>query len=81
MRTVLSIGTTHPWNIAGLGLDIALGMRTGNEVFTVVAAVSAQNGDGVRALHAVAPANVREQLACLPWPHIAAIRVGALPSA
>ena len=81
MRAVLSIGTTHPWNIAGLGLDIQLGARTGNDVFTVVAAVSAQNGDGVRALHAVDLATLREQLGCVPWPQIAAIRVGALPSA
>ncbi len=81
MRAVLSIGTTHPWNIAGLGLDIQLGVRTGNDVFTVVAAVSAQNGDGVRALHAVDLATLREQLGCVPWPQIAAIRVGALPSA
>ncbi len=81
MRAVLSIGTTHPWNIAGVGLDIQLGQRTGNEVFTVVAAVSAQDGNGVRALHAVDLATVREELRCVPWPQIAAIRVGALPSA
>jgi len=81
MRAVLSIGTTHPWNVAGLGLDIRLGERTGNEVYSVVAAVSAQDAEGVRALHPVDLAVLREQLAGIPWPQIAAIRVGALPSA
>ncbi len=81
MKAVLSIGTTHPWNVAGVGLDIRLGARTGNDVYTVVAAVSAQDAGGVRALHAVDPVTLREQLASVPWPQIAAVRVGALPSA
>uniref|UniRef100_E6PGJ2 Phosphomethylpyrimidine kinase (HMP-phosphate kinase) (HMP-P kinase) n=1 Tax=mine drainage metagenome TaxID=410659 RepID=E6PGJ2_9ZZZZ len=81
MRAVLSIGTTHPWNVAGVGLDIRLGARTGNEVYSVVAAVSAQDAGGVRALHAVDLATLREQLACVLWAQIAAVRVGALPSA
>lgn len=33
---VASIGTTHPWNVAGVGLDIAIARTFEVEVFTVV---------------------------------------------
>ena len=91
MTRVISIGTTHPWNIAGLGLDIAIGREFGVEVFTVVAGVSAQNDRGVTALYAIPAAIVRHQLDVTTChPELvegrdalggAAIRVGALVSA
>lgn len=77
---VLSIGTTHPWNVAGVGRDIVVGSELGARVFTAVAAVSAQNGRGVVSLHAVPAAALREQLAVLPWDAAGAVRIGALPA-
>ena len=49
---VLSIGTTHPWNVAGVGRDLVVGCDFGVRVFTAIVAVSAQDGRGVSALHA-----------------------------
>jgi hydroxymethylpyrimidine/phosphomethylpyrimidine kinase len=78
---VLSIGTTHPWNVAGTGRDIVVGTSLGVRVFTAVAAVSAQDGSGVRALSAVDLENFEAQLDALPWASGGAVRVGALPTA
>jgi len=78
---VLSIGTTHPWNVAGVGRDLAVGTELGARVFTAVAAVSAQDASGVRALQAVDPAVFVAQLEALPWNAAGAVRVGALPNA
>jgi hydroxymethylpyrimidine/phosphomethylpyrimidine kinase len=75
---VLSIGTTHPWNVAGTGRDLIVGTDRGVRVFTAVAAVSAQNADGVIALHAIPAETLRLQLATLPWDAAGAIRIGAL---
>jgi hydroxymethylpyrimidine/phosphomethylpyrimidine kinase len=80
MSVVLSIGTVHPWNIAGSGLDLRIGEQLGSRVLTVVAAVSAQDASGVHALHAVPAAIVEAQLAAIPWSDVDAIRVGALGS-
>ena len=77
---VLSIGTTHPWNIAGLGLDLRVGAELGVTVATVVAGVSAQDEGGVRAIHAIPAETIRAQFNAVPSHAIAAIRVGALPS-
>jgi hydroxymethylpyrimidine/phosphomethylpyrimidine kinase len=78
---VLSIGTTHPWNVAGTGRDIAIGTLLEARVFTAVAAVSAQDSGGVRALTAVDLPNFQAQLEALPWAAAGAVRVGALPAA
>ncbi len=75
---VLSIGTSHPWNVAGTGRDAIVGTRLGARVFTAVAAVSAQDARGVRALHPIPVENLREQMATLPWEAAGAVRVGAL---
>ncbi|MGA7571211.1 MAG: bifunctional hydroxymethylpyrimidine kinase/phosphomethylpyrimidine kinase, partial [Candidatus Aquilonibacter sp.] len=64
---VLSIGTTHPWNIAGVGLDLRIGAQLGVRVFTVLAAISAQDAHGVRALEPLSPATVQAQLEAVPW--------------
>lgn len=77
---VASIGTTHPWNIAGVGLDARIGSEYGVRVVTAVAAVSAQDAHGMSALHAIPGTTLRAQLRALPWEHIDAIRVGALAS-
>lgn len=78
---MLSIGTTHPWNVAGTGRDIVVGTSLGARVFTAVAAVSAQDGSGVRALTAIDLENFAAQLDALPWASSSAVRVGALPTA
>jgi hydroxymethylpyrimidine/phosphomethylpyrimidine kinase len=77
---VLSIGTTHPWNVAGVGRDLVVGSARNCRVFTAVAAVSAQNAAGVVALGPTAPELFEAQLAALPWESAGAVRVGALPT-
>jgi hydroxymethylpyrimidine/phosphomethylpyrimidine kinase len=77
---VLSIGTTHPWNVAGVGRDLVVGADYGVRVFTAVAAVSAQDGRGVTALHPIPAETLVAQLAALPWDAAGAVRVGALPT-
>jgi hydroxymethylpyrimidine/phosphomethylpyrimidine kinase len=78
--TVAAIGTTHPWNIAGVGRDIALGTELGARVVTAVAAVSAQDEKGVRALEPIPLTVLQAQLVALPWNAVRAVRVGALPT-
>lgn len=77
---VLSIGTTHPWNVAGVGRDLSVGREWGCSVVTAVAAVSAQNSRGVRAFHALPGALLRSQLDSVEEAMPSAIRVGALGS-
>lgn len=78
MELVVSIGTTHPWNIAGVGLDVRIGAELGARVATVIAAVSAQDAGGIRALEPVSIDLLEAQLAAIPWNEAGAIRVGAL---
>lgn len=81
MASVLSIGTTHPWNAAGVGLDVLVAAELGVHPYTVVAAVSAQDASGVRAVHEQPQELIAAQLACVPWEAVDAIRIGALPNA
>jgi hydroxymethylpyrimidine/phosphomethylpyrimidine kinase len=76
--TVLSIGTTHPWNIAGVGLDIRIGAELGMGVCTVVCAISAQDARGVHALEILALPTIDAQFQAIPWEDVRAVRVGAL---
>jgi hydroxymethylpyrimidine/phosphomethylpyrimidine kinase len=78
---VLSIGTTHPWNVAGVGRDLAIGTELNARVFTAVAAVSAQDARGVRALQAIRADVFAAQLQALPWAAAGSVRVGALATA
>jgi hydroxymethylpyrimidine/phosphomethylpyrimidine kinase len=78
---VLSIGTTHPWNVAGVGRDLTIGSELSARVFTAVAAVSAQDARGVCALQAIAGDVFAAQLQALPWAAAGAVRVGALATA
>jgi hydroxymethylpyrimidine/phosphomethylpyrimidine kinase len=75
---VISIGTAHPWNVAGIGRDLVVACDCNVRVFTAVAAVSAQDANGVAALHPVPVEILRAQLATLPWDAAGAIRIGAL---
>jgi hydroxymethylpyrimidine/phosphomethylpyrimidine kinase len=76
--SVLSIGTTHPWNVAGVGLDIRIGAELGVRVLTVVCAVSAQDDEDVLALEVQTLQTVEAQLQAIPWDLVRAVRVGAL---
>jgi hydroxymethylpyrimidine/phosphomethylpyrimidine kinase len=77
---VLSIGTSHPWNVAGTGRDLVVGCDFGVRVFTTIAAVSAQDGRGVTALQPVPLDTLAAQLAAMPWESAGAVRIGALPT-
>lgn len=81
VKAVLSVGTTHPWNIAGAGLDLRVGAELRCRVLTVIAAVSAQDESGVRSLVPLDASAIEAQLAAVPWEEIGAVRVGALGSA
>lgn len=78
---VVSIGTTHPWNVAGAGLDVLTGDEFDVRVLTVITAVSAQDAHGIQALHPIPGNVVAAQLATIPWGDVAAVRVGAFASA
>jgi hydroxymethylpyrimidine kinase/phosphomethylpyrimidine kinase len=77
-QIVASIGTTHPWNIAGLGLDLRVAQIFNVRALTVVTAVTAQDAKGLHAAQALPPEIVRAQLAALPMAAVDVVRVGAL---
>lgn len=75
---IAAIGTTHPLNIAGLGLDLRVGARLGVRVVCVVAGISAQDARGVLARMPVDPQTIAAQFAALHDANVAAVHVGAL---
>lgn len=77
---VASIGTTHPWNIAGVSLDARVAAEYRVAHVAAVAGVSAQDAERVTAVLPIPGHIVQAQLDSLP-PGIAAYRVGALISA
>lgn len=77
---VVSIGTTHPWNIAGAGLDARVAAEYGVAHAMAIAAVSAQDAVGVRALYPLPAEILTAQLEALPA-EIGAFRAGALVTA
>jgi hydroxymethylpyrimidine kinase/phosphomethylpyrimidine kinase len=77
--TVASIGSTHPWNIAGVGLDARVAAEYGLRHVVVVAGVTAQDATHVRAVLPIPARVVQAQLDSLP-PEVAAFRIGALVS-
>ncbi len=76
---LVSVGTTHPWNIAGVGLDARVALGYGLVHAMAVAAVSAQDETGLQALHVVPADALAAQLRGLPADP-AAYRIGALGS-
>jgi hydroxymethylpyrimidine kinase/phosphomethylpyrimidine kinase len=77
---VASVGTTHPWNIAGVGLDARVAAEYGVGHVVAIAGVSAQDAERVTAVLPVPGRILRAQLESLPS-GIDAYRVGALLSA
>ncbi len=77
---VLSIGTTEPRNLAGVGRDVVVAAQYGCVVVTAVAAVSAQDESGVRLLQVLASEVLEAQLDALAGIRVGAVRIGALGS-
>lgn len=77
---VVSIGTTHPANVAGLGRDARVAADWGVTHVMAVAAVSAQDERGVHDLFALPPGVLRGQLAAIELSSARAVRVGAMGS-
>jgi hydroxymethylpyrimidine/phosphomethylpyrimidine kinase len=78
---VASVGTTHPYAAAGVLLEMAAIRALGARPVAVIAGVSAQTAARVLAQTAVDPATIAAQFAALADARIAAVCVGALPSA
>lgn len=78
---VVSIGTTHPLDVAGLGRDARVAVEYGVAHGTVVAAVSAQDERGVHDLFVMPALVVQAQLSVIDFARVAAVRIGALGSA
>ncbi|HEV3157708.1 MAG TPA: bifunctional hydroxymethylpyrimidine kinase/phosphomethylpyrimidine kinase [Candidatus Baltobacteraceae bacterium] len=76
--SVCSIGTTDPWNAAGLGLDIRALAECGVRPLSVVAGVSAQDAKGLHALLPIDPRMIDAQFDALHDAPIVAYRIGAL---
>lgn len=77
---VASIGTSHPWNIAGVGLDARVAAEYGIGHVVAIGGVSAQDSARVTAVLPIPGRVLQAQLDSLPR-EIAAYRVGALISA
>ncbi|HEV2262626.1 MAG TPA: bifunctional hydroxymethylpyrimidine kinase/phosphomethylpyrimidine kinase [Candidatus Rubrimentiphilum sp.] len=78
-RILASIGTTHPWNVAGIGIDMRVAIEYGMRHALVIAGVSAQDADRVHAVLPIPTRIVQAQLDALPI-DISALRIGALIS-
>jgi hydroxymethylpyrimidine/phosphomethylpyrimidine kinase len=72
-----SIGTTHPWNIAGVGLDARVAAEFGVRHAAAIAGVTAQDEGGMRGKCALPAAILQAQLEALPE-NVTAFRIGAL---
>lgn len=75
---VLAIGTTHPFNIAGLGLDARIASLLDVRIVTIVAGISAQSARAVLRRTPVDRATIEAQFAAVRDLPIAAVHVGAL---
>jgi len=80
LTVLCSIGTTHPWNIAGIGLDARVAQRMDARHVAVVAGVSAQGG-GESASAAIPPGLLAAQLRAVRELEPDGYRIGALISA
>ena len=76
---VASIGTIHPWNVAGIGLDARVAAEYGLRHVMAVAGVTAQDAARVSAVLPIPGRVLQAQLDALP--QAAAYRVGTLLSA
>jgi hydroxymethylpyrimidine/phosphomethylpyrimidine kinase len=75
---LLAVGTTHPLNIAGVGLDARIAPLVGVHVVTIVAGVSAQDAGAVLARAAVDEVTIAAQFAAVREAGVETIHIGAL---
>jgi hydroxymethylpyrimidine kinase/phosphomethylpyrimidine kinase len=75
---LLAVGTTHPLNVAGVGLDARIAPLLGVRVVTIVAGVSAQDASAVLARTPIDEATISAQFAAVAGLPIGAVHVGAL---
>ncbi|TAM75276.1 hydroxymethylpyrimidine/phosphomethylpyrimidine kinase [bacterium] len=75
---VVSIGANDPWNAAGIGLDLLVLRDLGLRGATVVAGITAQGPEGVRARWPAPHEAIVAQLNALAALRIGAYRVGLL---
>ena len=75
---MLSIGMTHPRNVAGLGVDAFVAADYGVPHVMAIAAVSAQDERGVQQVFPLPDGIVRDQLRAAGIAHAAVVRAGAL---
>ena len=78
---VLAIGTTHPLNVAGLGLGARVAESLGVRAVTVVAGISAQSASEVLARSPVGAELIAAQFAALRDVPVHAVHVGAVVDA
>ena len=81
MTVVATVGTTHPLAFAGLTFALLALAADGVRGVCVVAGVTAQDADHVRAAVAVDGATIRAQFDALRGADVAAFHVGSLVSA
>jgi hydroxymethylpyrimidine/phosphomethylpyrimidine kinase len=81
VTVVATVGTTHPLAFAGLAFAMLALAADGVRPVCVVAGVTAQDADHVRASVAVDAATIRAQFDALRDANVAAFHVGALVSA
>jgi len=75
---LVSIGATHPWNIAGVGIDGRIAHEYGLRHAAAIVGVTVQDEGGLREKFALPVDFVRAQLEALPSQGARAFRVGAL---
>ncbi len=75
---VCTIGTSDPWNAAGIGLDVLALHECGAYPVCVTVGTSAQNAAGIALARPVAPELVVAQFDALADAGIAAYRIGAM---
>ncbi len=81
MPTLLAIGTTHPFNVAGIGLDLRIAAQIGVQLVSIIAGISAQNASQVLARVPIADNMLHAQFDALNDVRIDAIHIGALVDA
>jgi hydroxymethylpyrimidine/phosphomethylpyrimidine kinase len=78
---VLAVGSTHPLNIAGVGLDARVAAALDIRLVTVIAGVTAQDGSTLLARSAIEEGMIAAQFAALHDVWLDAVHVGALVGA
>ena len=81
LPTVCSVGTSDPWNAAGLGLDILALWECGARPVTVVAASRLRTRAASASMFELPPELIAAQFAALASAPLSAYRVGALAGA